>query len=132
LCWGDLAVSQSKRPSNFALDKFVFAVGNKGHDVPIMRLNFTLSRLARYASTIRLLLVLKIKTAPTENIKGQQSYLGGQFDGPKRRLDFTRGSYMTQRHIRMDGVAGHAGLFSTADDLARFCQMLLNGGGRPG
>ena len=28
----------------------------------------------------------------------------------------------------MGGVAGHAGLFSTADDLARFCQMLLNGG----
>lgn len=29
---------------------------------------------------------------------------------------------------RMDGVAGHAGLFSTAADLARFCRMLLNGG----
>jgi uncharacterized protein YbbC (DUF1343 family)/CubicO group peptidase (beta-lactamase class C family) len=28
----------------------------------------------------------------------------------------------------MGGVAGHAGLFSTADDLARFAQMLLNGG----
>ena len=29
---------------------------------------------------------------------------------------------------RMDGVAGHAGLFSTADDLARFARMLLNKG----
>jgi CubicO group peptidase (beta-lactamase class C family) len=29
----------------------------------------------------------------------------------------------------MGGVAGHAGLFSTADDLARFARMLLNGGG---
>jgi CubicO group peptidase (beta-lactamase class C family) len=29
---------------------------------------------------------------------------------------------------RMGGVAGHAGLFSTADDLARFAQMLLQGG----
>jgi len=29
---------------------------------------------------------------------------------------------------RMGGVAGHAGLFSTADDLSKFCQMLLNGG----
>lgn len=29
---------------------------------------------------------------------------------------------------RMGGVAGNAGLFSTADDLARFAQMLLNGG----
>jgi uncharacterized protein YbbC (DUF1343 family) len=28
----------------------------------------------------------------------------------------------------MNGVAGHAGLFSTADDLAIFCQMLLSGG----
>jgi uncharacterized protein YbbC (DUF1343 family)/CubicO group peptidase (beta-lactamase class C family) len=28
----------------------------------------------------------------------------------------------------MGGVAGHAGLFSTADDLARFAQMMINGG----
>jgi len=30
---------------------------------------------------------------------------------------------------RMGGVAGHAGLFSNADDLAKFAQVLLNGGG---
>jgi uncharacterized protein YbbC (DUF1343 family)/CubicO group peptidase (beta-lactamase class C family) len=29
---------------------------------------------------------------------------------------------------RMGGVAGHAGVFSTADDLARLAQMLVNGG----
>jgi uncharacterized protein YbbC (DUF1343 family) len=29
---------------------------------------------------------------------------------------------------RMGGVAGHFGLFSTADDLARFARMVLNGG----
>jgi len=29
---------------------------------------------------------------------------------------------------RMGGVAGHAGLFSTADDVAKFAQMMLNGG----
>jgi len=29
---------------------------------------------------------------------------------------------------RMGGVAGHAGLFSTADDLAKFAEALLNGG----
>jgi CubicO group peptidase (beta-lactamase class C family) len=29
---------------------------------------------------------------------------------------------------RMGGVAGHAGVFSTADDLARFARMLLRGG----
>jgi len=33
---------------------------------------------------------------------------------------------------RMGGVAGHAGLFSTADDLAVFSRMLLNGGAIPG
>lgn len=33
---------------------------------------------------------------------------------------------------RMGGVAGHAGLFSTADDLAIFAQMLLDGGSYKG
>ncbi|PTX91309.1 serine hydrolase [Opitutus sp. ER46] len=33
---------------------------------------------------------------------------------------------------RMDGVAGHAGLFTTAADLARFCRMLLGGGALEG
>ena len=32
----------------------------------------------------------------------------------------------------MGGVAGHAGLFATARDLARFCAMLLGGGARDG
>jgi uncharacterized protein YbbC (DUF1343 family) len=31
---------------------------------------------------------------------------------------------------RMGGVAGHAGVFSTADDLAKFAQALLSGGGK--
>ena len=31
--------------------------------------------------------------------------------------------------FRMGGAAGHAGLFSTAEDLARFAQAILNGGG---
>ena len=30
---------------------------------------------------------------------------------------------------RMGGVAGHAGLFSTADDLAKLAEAMLNGGG---
>jgi len=32
----------------------------------------------------------------------------------------------------MGGVAGHAGVFSTADDLAKYCEMLLAGGERAG
>jgi CubicO group peptidase (beta-lactamase class C family) len=32
------------------------------------------------------------------------------------------------RAFKLGGVAGHAGLFSTADDMARYCRMLLRGG----
>src|SRR5439155_14901790 len=32
------------------------------------------------------------------------------------------------RSAAMGGVAGHAGLFATADDLARYARMLLRGG----
>jgi CubicO group peptidase (beta-lactamase class C family) len=32
------------------------------------------------------------------------------------------------RCYKLGGVAGHAGLFSTGDDVARFCRMLLRGG----
>ncbi len=65
--------------------------------------------------------------APTENVKGQQSYLGGQFEGQSGDL-ILRGFVHDPTAFRMGGVAGHAGLFSTGDDLARYCQMLLNGG----
>lgn len=46
--------------------------------------------------------------------------------GPGGRV--RRGEVHDPTAERMDGVAGHAGLFGTADDLARFAQMLLNGG----
>ncbi len=39
-----------------------------------------------------------------------------------------RGVVHDPRARRLGGVAGHAGLFSTAADLARFARMLLNGG----
>jgi uncharacterized protein YbbC (DUF1343 family)/CubicO group peptidase (beta-lactamase class C family) len=41
---------------------------------------------------------------------------------------FLRGVVHDPTARRMGGVAGHAGLFSTAADLSRFCRMLLNGG----
>jgi len=69
------------------------------------------------------------RIAPTENIKGQNSYLGSQFEGDdKTGNQILRGQVHDPTAFRMGGVAGHAGLFTTADDLARFCQMLLNGG----
>jgi uncharacterized protein YbbC (DUF1343 family)/CubicO group peptidase (beta-lactamase class C family) len=39
-----------------------------------------------------------------------------------------RGTVHDPTARRMGGVAGHAGLFSTADDLAKFAQQLLSGG----
>src|SRR5882762_175368 len=48
-----------------------------------------------------------------------------QFDDHNHML---RGEVHDPRALRMGGVAGHAGLFSTADDLARFAQALLDGG----
>ncbi|MCY7344698.1 MAG: DUF1343 domain-containing protein [Pyrinomonadaceae bacterium] len=69
------------------------------------------------------------RIAPTENIKGQNSYLGSKYEGDdKMGNQILRGRVHDPTAFRMGGVAGHAGLFSTADDLARYCQMLLNGG----
>ena len=45
--------------------------------------------------------------------------------------DILRGTVHDPRSRLMGGVAGHAGLFSTADDLAIYCQMLLNKGVNP-
>jgi uncharacterized protein YbbC (DUF1343 family) len=42
--------------------------------------------------------------------------------------DTPRGVVHDPTARRMGGVAGHAGLFSTADDLTRFARMLLGGG----
>ncbi|HEY0051314.1 MAG TPA: serine hydrolase [Pyrinomonadaceae bacterium] len=70
-----------------------------------------------------------LRTAPTENIKGQQNYLGSKFEGDEKTGNqILRGKVHDPTAFRMNGVAGHAGLFSTADDLARYCQMLLNEG----
>jgi uncharacterized protein YbbC (DUF1343 family) len=53
------------------------------------------------------------RIAPTERLAGGAPLRGVVHDPTARN---------------MGGVAGHAGLFSTAADLARFAQMLLNGG----
>ncbi|HEX8248071.1 MAG TPA: exo-beta-N-acetylmuramidase NamZ domain-containing protein [Pyrinomonadaceae bacterium] len=69
------------------------------------------------------------RIAPTENIKGQQNYLGAKFEGDEKTGNqMLRGQVHDPTSYRMGGVAGHAGLFANADDLARYCQMLLNGG----
>ena len=58
---------------------------------------------------------LRDEIAPTEN------------DGAYRKR-LIRGEVHDENAWAMGGVAGHAGLFSTAPDIATFAQMLLNGG----
>jgi CubicO group peptidase (beta-lactamase class C family) len=47
---------------------------------------------------------------------------------PWRKGQVLRGQVHDANAWAMGGVSGHAGLFSTATDLARFCQMLLRRG----
>jgi uncharacterized protein YbbC (DUF1343 family)/CubicO group peptidase (beta-lactamase class C family) len=69
------------------------------------------------------------RIAPTEKRRGQMNYLGDSgADAGVEGEQWLRGQVHDPTSFRMSGVAGHAGLFSTADDLAIFCQMLLQGG----
>lgn len=72
---------------------------------------------------------LRGRIAPTEKRRGQMGYLGDtpQNEGSEGER-WLRGEVHDPTAYRMTGVAGHAGLFSTADDLAVYCQMILNGG----
>ena len=65
---------------------------------------------------------LRGRIAPTEKC----TEFGWPCDGPDAQ--WLRGVVHDPTARRMGGVAGHAGLFSTASDLAIFCEMLLNGG----
>src|SRR6266478_93283 len=69
------------------------------------------------------------RIAPTERRRGQMNYLGDSGENERVQGEqWLRGQVHDPTSFRMSGVAGHAGLFSTADDLAIFCQMILNGG----
>ena len=69
------------------------------------------------------------RIAPTEKRRGQLNYLGDSSEDAGAQGDkWLRGEVHDPTSYRMMGVAGHAGLFSTADDLARYCQMILGGG----
>ena len=46
----------------------------------------------------------------------------------KRDGQIIHGTVHDPRAFRLGGVAGHAGLFAPADDLARYCRMMLGGG----
>jgi len=65
---------------------------------------------------------LRDRIAPTEVC----TPFGWPCAGPEAHM--LRGTVHDPTARRMGGVAGHAGLFSTADDIARFARMLLHGG----
>ena len=65
------------------------------------------------------------RIAPTENLKGDVDY---QKLLPNYAQPYLHGVVHDPTALRLGGVAGHAGVFGTADDLALFAQMLLNGG----
>src|SRR5215216_6297454 len=72
---------------------------------------------------------LQSRIAPTEKRRAQLSYLGDTSANVGAEGDvWLRGQVHDPTSYRMNGVAGHAGLFSTANDLAIYCQMILNGG----
>ena len=50
----------------------------------------------------------------------------------KREGRWIQGEVHDPRSFLLGGVAGHAGLFSTADEIAVYAQMLLNGGSYAG
>ncbi len=65
---------------------------------------------------------LRARIAPTEKC----TPYGWPCAGPGQEM--LRGTVHDPTARRMGGVAGHAGLFTTAADLARFCRMVLGGG----
>ena len=70
--------------------------------------------LGMTSTTYRPGAALRARTAPTEV--------------HNRRGHALKGEVHDGDAFALGGVAGHAGLFSTASDLARFAQMLLDGG----
>ncbi|HEX5888239.1 MAG TPA: exo-beta-N-acetylmuramidase NamZ domain-containing protein [Pyrinomonadaceae bacterium] len=104
-----------KRVSGMPLDQFA-----KQNIFTPLRMNDTGFRPAA---------ALRTRIAPTEKRRGQLSYLGDTAANIGAEGDvWLRGQVHDPTSYRMDGVAGHAGLFSTAKDLAVYCQMILSGG----
>ena len=69
---------------------------------------------------------LTARIAPTEPRRNTLRYLKGQLADSLDKM--VRGEVHDPTAWRMGGVAGHAGLFSTAKDLGIYAQMLLDGG----
>lgn len=70
---------------------------------------------------------LKSRIAPTEK-RGGGATVASTGEKGRGEERWMRGEVHDPRAHMLGGVAGHAGLFSTADDLSIYCQMILNGG----
>ena len=66
------------------------------------------------------------RIAPTERCPPNEPCVPGAAATPAPPM--LRGVVHDPTARRMGGVAGHAGMFTTADDLSRFCRMLLGQG----
>lgn len=115
-----------RRVSGQRLDEFARAnifepLGMRDTDFRLIDPTFTASRVAMDTRRSRI--------APTETRRATAGYLGGRPEAVGASGDvMLRGTVHDPTAQRMAGIAGHAGLFTTADDLAIYCQMILNGG----
>ncbi len=71
------------------------------------------------------------RIAPTESRTNAMRYLKGQAASTEQS-GILRGEVHDPTAWRMGGIAGHAGLFSTAQDLALYAQMMLGMGSYAG
>jgi CubicO group peptidase (beta-lactamase class C family) len=107
-----------------ALGEIVRAVSGKPLDVFAQGEIFT--PLGMSETFFRPPSTLVRRIAPTEPRKNTLQYLKGQSSESLDKM--VRGEVHDPTAWKMGGVSGHAGLFSTAQDLAIFAEMLLRGG----
>jgi uncharacterized protein YbbC (DUF1343 family)/CubicO group peptidase (beta-lactamase class C family) len=96
----------------FARQNIFGPIGMKDTFFGTRLINAMVSKGSLPAQTFEAMDEITKRIAPTENREGR----------------WMRGEVHDPRAYEMGGVAGHAGVFSTADDLAIFCQMILNKG----
>lgn len=149
--FGDLFFSQDKvLTSEFLLNQVPFDNARRStqnySDTNFMILGLLVERITRmpldqYVETYIYAPLGLSNTLFVPLSKGKQAYqfaateLQGNTRGGRVTFDNIRSGVIQgqvhdeKAHYSMQGVAGHAGLFSTAQDLAVLAQLLLNGGG---
>ncbi|RDB30558.1 hypothetical protein Hypma_007144 [Hypsizygus marmoreus] len=69
-----------------------------------------------------------LSKAQLERVAATEYQIGALGPGEPEREQPVWGTVHDENAWSLNGVAGHAGIFSTARDLATFCQMILNNG----